>query len=100
MISSGRRGVRTGLRRHRISAAFHAPGRWADSLRIGLHANFLDIAQLGAHTGDGEVEVHGGARVGQEEVLGYVEAGGDGRAEGKGGGLKRTGEGPNKSICE
>lgn len=92
--------MRTGLRRHRISAAFHAPGRRADSLRIGLHANFLDIAQLGAHTGDGEVEVHSGARVGQEEVLGYVEAGGDGRAEGKGGGLKRTGEGPNKSICE
>ena len=41
----------------------------------------------------GEVEVHSGTRVGQEEVPGYVEAGGDGRAEGKGGGLKRTGEG-------
>lgn len=46
--------MRTGSRRHRISAAFHVPGRRADSLRIGLHANFLDIAQLGAHTGDGE----------------------------------------------
>lgn len=92
--------MRTGPSRHRISAAFQAPGRRAGSLRIGLYANFLDIAQLGPHTGDGEVEVHSGARVGQEEVFGYVEAGGDGRAEGKGGGLKRTGAGPNKSICE
>lgn len=35
------------------------------------------------HAGDGEAEVHSGARVRQEEVPGYVEAGGDGRAEGK-----------------
>ena len=34
-----------------------------------------------------------GARVGQEEVLGHVEAGGDGRAEGKGGGLEEDGAG-------
>ena len=47
--------------------------------------------QLGPHAGDGEAEVHSGARVGQEEVLGYVEAGGDGRAEGKGGGLEEDG---------
>lgn len=47
--------------------------------------------QLGPHAGDGEAEVHSGARVGQEEVPGHVEAGGDGRAEGKGGGLKEDG---------
>ena len=34
---------------------------------------------------------HSGARVGQEEVAGYVEAGGDRRAEGKGGGLEEEG---------
>lgn len=39
--------------------------------------------QLGPHADDGEAEVHSGARVGQEEVPGHVEAGGDGRAEGK-----------------
>lgn len=39
--------------------------------------------QFGPHAGDGEAEVHSGARVGQEEVPGYVEARGDGRAEGK-----------------
>lgn len=47
--------------------------------------------QLGPHAGDGEAEVHSGARVGQEEVPGHVEAGGDGRAEGKGGGLEEDG---------
>lgn len=49
--------------------------------------------QLGPHAGDGEAEVHSGARVGQEEVLGHVEAGGHGRAEGKGGGLEEDGAG-------
>lgn len=49
--------------------------------------------QLGPHAGDGETEVHSGARVGQEEVPGHVEAGGDGRAEGKGGGLEEDGAG-------
>lgn len=49
--------------------------------------------QLGPHAGDSEAEVHSGARVGQEEVLGHVEAGGDGRAEGKGGGLEEDGAG-------
>lgn len=49
--------------------------------------------QLGPHAGDGEAGVHSGARVGQEEVLGHVEAGGDGRAEGKGGGLEEDGAG-------
>lgn len=39
--------------------------------------------QFGPHAGDGEAEVHSGARVEQEEVPGHVEAGGDGRAEGK-----------------
>lgn len=34
---------------------------------------------------------HSEARVGQEEVAGYVEAGGDGRTEGKGGGLEEDG---------
>lgn len=47
--------------------------------------------QLGPHAGDGEAEVHSGARVGQEEVPGHVQAGGDGRAERKGGGLKEDG---------
>lgn len=47
--------------------------------------------QLGPHAGDGEAKVHSGARVGQEEVPGHVEAGGDGRAEGKGGGLEEDG---------
>lgn len=47
--------------------------------------------QFGPHAGDGEAEVHSGARVGQEEVPGHVEAGGDGRAEGKGGGLGEDG---------
>lgn len=92
--------MRTGSRRHRISAASQVRGRRAGSLQIGLYTNFLDIVQLGPHTGDGEVEVHSGARAGQEEVFGYVEAGGDGRAEGKGGGLKRTAAGPNKSISD
>lgn len=44
--------------------------------------------------------MHGGARVGQEEVPGHIEAGGDGRAEGKGGSQKRTGPRTAKSICE
>lgn len=47
--------------------------------------------QLGPHAGDGEAEVHSGARVGQEKEPGYVEAGGDGRTEGKGGGLEEDG---------
>ena len=32
--------------------------------------------------------MHSRARVGQEEVRGHVKTGGDGRAEGKGGGLE------------
>lgn len=44
--------------------------------------------QLGPHAGDGEAEVHGGARVGQEELPRYIEAGGDERTEGKGEGLE------------
>lgn len=56
--------------------------------------------QFGPHAGDGEAEVHSGARVGQEEVPGYVEARGDGRAEGKAEGQKRTGPETAKSICE
>ena len=49
--------------------------------------------QLGSHAcdSDGEAEVHSGARVGQEEVPGHVEAGGNGRAEGKGRGLEEDG---------
>lgn len=48
--------------------------------------------QLGAHAGDGEAEVHSGARVGQEKVPGHVEARGNGRAEGRrGGGLEEDG---------
>lgn len=44
--------------------------------------------QLGRHTGVSETEVHSGARMGQEEVPGHVQTGGDGRAEGKSGGLE------------
>lgn len=40
-------------------------------------------ALLSPHAGDDEAEVHSGARVGQEEVPGHVQTGGDGRAEGK-----------------
>lgn len=47
--------------------------------------------QFGPHAGDGEAEVHSGARVGQEEVPGHVEAEGDGRAEGEGGGIEEDG---------
>lgn len=39
--------------------------------------------QIGPHAGDGDAEVHSGARMGQEKVPGHVEAGEDGRAEGK-----------------
>lgn len=48
-------------------------------------------ALLSPHAGGGEAEVHSGARVGQEEVPGHIEAGGDGRAEGKGGGPEEDG---------
>lgn len=47
--------------------------------------------QLGAHAGDGEAEVHSGARVGQEEVPEHVQTGIDGRTEGKGRGLEEDG---------
>lgn len=43
------------------------------------------------HAGDGEAEVHSGARVGQEEVPGHAQARGDGRVEGKDVGLKEDG---------
>ena len=49
--------------------------------------------QLGPHAGDGEAEVHSGARVGQGAVPGHVQTGGDGRAKGKGGGLEEDGSG-------
>ena len=38
--------------------------------------------------------------MGQEELPGYVEAGGDGRTEVKGGGLEEDGPKTAKSICE
>lgn len=47
--------------------------------------------QLDPHAGHCEAEVHSGARVGQEEVPGHVQAGGDGRAGGKDGGLEEDG---------
>lgn len=56
--------------------------------------------QLGPHAGDGEAEVHSGARTGQEEVPGHVQTGGGGRAEGKGEGLEEDGQRAAKSICE
>lgn len=49
--------------------------------------------QLGPHAGDGEAEVHSGARVGQGAVPRHVQTGGDGRAKGKGGGLEEDGSG-------
>lgn len=39
--------------------------------------------QLGPHTGDGEAKVNYEAQVGQEEAPGYVQTGGNERAEGK-----------------
>lgn len=60
----------------------------------------LPRRQLGPHAGDGEAEVHSGARVGQEAVPGHVQTGGDGRAKGKGGGLEEDGPRTAKSICE
>lgn len=56
--------------------------------------------QLGPHAGDGETEVHSGARVGQGVVPGHIQTGGDRRAEGKGGGLEEDGPRTAKSICE
>lgn len=47
--------------------------------------------KLTPQAGDGEAEVHSRARVEQEEVPGYVEAGGDGRVEVKGRGLEEDG---------
>lgn len=47
--------------------------------------------QLDPHVGDGEAEVHSGARVGQEGVPGHVQTVGDERAEGKDGGLEEDG---------
>lgn len=54
------------------------------------HRN-LPGRQLGPHAGVSEAEVHGGARMGQEEVPGHVQTGRDGRAEGKSGGLEGDG---------
>lgn len=47
--------------------------------------------QLGPHAGEGKDEEHSGARVGQEEVPGHVQTGGDGRVGGKGQGLEEDG---------
>lgn len=47
--------------------------------------------QLGRHAGVSEAELHIEARMGQEEVPGHVQTGGDGRAEGKSGGLEEDG---------
>ena len=51
----------------------------------------LSGRQLTPQAGDGEAEVHSGARMGQEEVPGNVQAGKDGQAEGKGGGQEEKG---------
>lgn len=51
----------------------------------------LPERQLGRHAGVSEAEVHSEARMGQEEVPGHVQTGGDGRAEGKSGGLEEDG---------
>lgn len=47
--------------------------------------------QLGPHAGDGEAEVHSGARMRQEEVPGHIQTGEDGQAEGKSGGPEEDG---------
>lgn len=44
--------------------------------------------------------MHSGARMGQDEVPGHVQAGGDERAKGKDGGLEEDGPKTSKSICE
>ena len=90
----GARRVRRNAGRHGITARALAPDQ--DEQRDRAHQprdqeedggrRDLPGRQLGPHAGDGEAEVHSGARVGQEEVPEYVEAGEDGRTEGKGGG--------------
>lgn len=47
--SSPASSLRTGSRRHGISAVFQILGRRADSLRIGLYTNFLDTTEYVAN---------------------------------------------------
>lgn len=92
----GARRVRRNAGRHGITARALAPDQ--DEQRDRAYQpqdqeedegrRDLPGRQLGPHAGDGEAEVHSGARVGQEKVPGHVQTGGDGRAEGKGGGLE------------
>ena len=105
-VGTARGGRENGVRRVRRNACLHgipagAPAPDQDEQRDRAHQprdqeedesrRDLPGRQLDPHAGDGEAEVHSGARVGQEEVPGYVEAGGDGRAGGKGGGLEEDG---------
>ena len=107
-IDEARGGREDGARRVRRDACLHgiptgALAPYQDEQRDRAHQprdqeedegrRDLPRRQFGSDVGDGEAEVHSGARVGQEEVLGHVEAGGDGRAEGKGGGLEEDGAG-------
>lgn len=77
----GARRVRRNAGLHRIPARALAPDQ--DEQRNRTHRprdqeedegrRNLPGRQLGPHTGDGEAEVHSGARVGQEEVPGHVQ---------------------------
>ena len=97
-VDAARDGREDGARRVHRDACLHgipaeAPAQDQDKQRDRAHQprdqeedegrRDLPGRQFGPHAGDGEAEVHSGARVGQEEVPGYVEARGDGRAEGK-----------------
>lgn len=104
----GARRLRRNAGLHGIPAGALAPGQ--DEQRDRAHQpqdqeedkdrRGLPRRQLGPHAGDGETEVHSGARAGQGAVPGHVQTGGDGRAEGKGGGLEEGGPRTAKSICE
>lgn len=94
----GARRVRRDAGLHEIPAGALAPDQ--DEQRDRAHQardqgyegrRDLPGRQLGPNAGDGEAEVHSGARVGKEEVPGHVQTGGDGRAEGKGGGQEEKG---------
>lgn len=94
----GARRVRRDSRLHGIPAGALAPDQ--DEQRNRAHQprdqeedegrRDLPGRQLVPHAGDGEAEAHSGARVGQEEVPGHVQTGGDVRAEGKGRGLEEN----------
>lgn len=105
-VDEARGGREDGARRVRRDACLHeipagAPAPDRDEQRNQAHQTRdqeedegrrdLPGRQLGPHAGDGEALIHSGAQVGQEEVPGHIQAGGDGRAKGKGRWLEKDG---------